>query len=341
MPITRIALTNFTAFGSLEFRPSSGLNVLVGANGTGKTHLMKLAYAACDVSKTGQPLLLDKLIALFLPSGRRHGRLVTRGQGVAVCKIRIENGKHSLRAEFTSRQSDQVRHWGVEGWHRVSLNSAFIPVKEMLANAPGFLSLYEHREIHFEETYRDILIRAFIPPERGRIPDDRNRLLKVLGGAMNGRVTFKNEEFYLRNRDGNLEFSLLAEGYRKLGLLWLLIRNGTLLDGSVLFWDEPETNLNPSLYRPVVRILLELQRYGVQIFIATHDYVILKEIDLQATSTDDVKFHSLYEENTGMIALSSTTRMAKIEHNMILQTFSDLYDREVDRSLSRSERESV
>ena len=45
-----------------------------------------------------------------------------------------------------------------------------------------------------------------------------------------------------------IEFTLLAEGLRKLGLLWLLIRNGSLKPGAVLFWDEPETNLNPKLY---------------------------------------------------------------------------------------------
>ena len=338
MPISRVALTNFTAFTDLEITPSTGLNVLVGANGTGKTHLMKVAYAACDVSRTGQPLL-DKLVALFLPADRRLGRLVTRRQGVESCRIRVENGKHSLGAEFTSRQSDPTRSWGAVDWRAASLKSAYIPVKEMLASAPGFLSLYEHRELHFEETYRDILLRAFVPPERGRIPKDRERLLRILRNAINGRVTTKNEEFYLHNKDGNLEFSLLAEGFRKLGLLWLMIRNGTLLDGSVLFWDEPETNLNPSLYEPVVKVLLELQRSGVQIFVATHDYVVLKEIDLQMEPSDRVQFHSLHKDGNGMIANSSSSSMAQIEPNTILQTFSDLYDREIERSLSEPDPE--
>jgi ABC-type multidrug transport system ATPase subunit len=52
----------------------------------------------------------------------------------------------------------------------------------------------------------------------------------------------------------------------------LLIQNGTLLNGSVLFWDEPETNLNPKLFGPLIEILLQLQHSGVQIFISTHDY---------------------------------------------------------------------
>ena len=43
------------------------------------------------------------------------------------------------------------------------IESVYIPVKEMLSNAPGFQSLYSKREIHFEEVYRDILDRAYLP----------------------------------------------------------------------------------------------------------------------------------------------------------------------------------
>ena len=75
---------------------------------------------------------------------------------------------------------------------------------------------------------------------------------------------------------------------RKLGLLWVLVQNGVLQGGSVLFWDAPETNLNPSLFGEVIEVLLELQRIGVQVFLATHDYVILKELDLRAKSRDKV-----------------------------------------------------
>ena len=45
MAITRVKLENFTVFESLDLEPSPGINVLVGANGTGKTHLMKVCYA--------------------------------------------------------------------------------------------------------------------------------------------------------------------------------------------------------------------------------------------------------------------------------------------------------
>lgn len=91
----------------------------------------------------------------------------------------------------------------------------------------------------------------------------------------------KGETFFLKNKQGDLEFTLLAEGMRKLALVWLLIQNGTLLSGSVLFWDEPEANLNPALMGDVVEVILELQRLDVQVFLSTHNYVLLKEFDLR------------------------------------------------------------
>ena len=126
-----------------------------------------------------------------------------------------------------------------------------------------------------------------------RFRQNAKKLLKSLQTAIEGKVKAQNKEFFLQSNRGSLEFSLVAEGVRKLGLLWLLIQNGTLLEGSVLFWDEPETNLNPKLFELTISILLELQRMGVQIFIATHDYIILKELDLQKKKNDEIAFHTL------------------------------------------------
>ena len=128
---------------------------------------------------------------------------------------------------------------------------------------------------------------------------------------------------------------MLAEGTRKLGLLWLLIQNGTLFEGAVLFWDEPETNLNPKLFNTAVKVLLELHRLGVQIFIATHNYSILKEFDLQKAKGDTLVFHSLYHRDDGEIANRTVDSYLDIYPNAIAEAFDDLYDREIKRSLTR------
>ena len=65
MPVTKIKLENFTAFKDLEVEFSPGINALVGENGTGKTHLMKACYAACDFRKTPE-YFGEKLVSILL-----------------------------------------------------------------------------------------------------------------------------------------------------------------------------------------------------------------------------------------------------------------------------------
>ncbi len=335
MTLTKVKLERFTAFDSLDLPLSPGVNVLVGANGTGKTHLMKVCYAACDVAKSGVPFP-DKLISVFLPSGRALGRLVKRQKGSSMAVAEVHRASRNISVSFSnhahpSRSAIAKRE---TRWADSSLGSVYIPVKEMLSNAPGFRSLYAAREVHFEEVYADILDRAYLPALRGPVDRPRRRLLNALKKAVDGKVLIEKEEFFLRTPQGKFEFSLLAEGMRKLALLWILIQNGTLLSGSVLFWDEPETNLNPKLYGVLMDVLLELQRLGVQVFLATHDYVILEELNLRKKEEDAVAFHSLHhDKETGEIACNTASNYLDIHPNAIAEAFDDLYDREIERSL--------
>lgn len=335
--ITRIGLERFAAFESLVLSPSPGLNALLGANGTGKTHLMKVAYAACDTRNT-RARFPDKLARLFLPSNEHLGRLVKRQRGRSRATAEIAWGAEFVRTTFSdlakSPESAAVRGKRAPNASKRHASSVYIPVKEMLANAPGFRSLYAARDIHFEEMYSDILDRAFLPPLLGSPDQSRRQLLDKLRKALEGKVWYEGEEFFLGSKQGKLEFTLLAEGLRKLGLLWLLIQNGTLTEGSVLFWDEPEANLNPKLFGPVIEILLELQRQEVQIFIATHDYLILKQLDLQTGRDDRISYHALYrDDDSGDLVCNTTDSYHAIDPNAISEAFSEVYDREIRRNL--------
>ena len=92
MTLTRLSLERFTAFEKLRLDLSPGVNVFVGANGTGKTHLMKIAYAACDITKSDVGFV-DKLVRVFLPSGRAPGRLVKRYGQSTRCAVRLGPGQ--------------------------------------------------------------------------------------------------------------------------------------------------------------------------------------------------------------------------------------------------------
>ncbi len=157
--------------------------------------------------------------------------------------------------------------------------------------------------------------------------------MEILQQSMDGKVITRNEEFFLKSPQGELEFTLLAEGIRKLGLLWVLIQNGTLLDGSVLLWDEPEANLNPKLMRTVVQILIELQRMGVQVFITTHNYNLLKEFDLQLLPQDRVLFHSLFRDTDRNVQVASFPRYEDLQPNAIDDTLGALADRDIRQQM--------
>ncbi len=331
--IENIKIKNFTAFDELETGFCPGVNILVGANGTGKTHLLKILYALSQ-PKWEEGMFSSstelKLLRLFRPSGS-FNRLLKKGKSESFVSISVENAERTIEMmdkKNTGKISVQKKGDLLPG---TVLKPVYFPVKEMLANAPGFRSLYTERETHFEEVYADIIDKAFLPPLKTvdpRLEASSVRLRKATGG----KVITKNEVFYLKTGRGEFEFTLVAEGMRKLALLWLLIRNGSLGENTILFWDEPETNINPSMIPLVVDVLFELERIGAQIFIATHSYVVCKEFDLQRKA-HSLRYYSLFQTETDGIGLSTSSTYHNLKPNQISEQYGRMYDREIERAL--------
>jgi len=327
-----LSLKNFTVFEELEMNFSPGINLIIGANGTGKTHILKIIYALL-ASSPDYYSAINKIHSVFLPAkgelGDELGHLVHWGAWEAEVDL-IQDGK-LLRIGFDAEGVARDERSIMEPAHVV-----YIPVKEMLSNAPGFRSLYNLRETYFESIYVDIIDKAFLPPLKEPLSGKRYKeLLTTIQQIMEGTISQKGEHFYLSNEQGELEFMLLAEGLRKFALLWLLIRNGSLRSGTTLLWDEPEANLNPALIKMLVRILIELQREGVQIFIATHNYILLREFDLQTTQTDAIRFFSLAKDSdTKQITCQIGGSYSSIVPNEISESYLEIYDKEVARALS-------
>ena len=51
MYIKHLELENFTVLHELNMDFSRGINVFIGENGMGKTHIMKALYSACQAVK--------------------------------------------------------------------------------------------------------------------------------------------------------------------------------------------------------------------------------------------------------------------------------------------------
>lgn len=99
MKIKRIKFQNYTVFEDQQMEFSPGINVIIGENGTGKTHLMKALYSACQ-SADKKTSFSHKLVMTMLPDDYKISRLITRktgnrtavmvGRSICVAPIRRE-----------------------------------------------------------------------------------------------------------------------------------------------------------------------------------------------------------------------------------------------------------
>lgn len=346
--IKHLKLKNFTVFRDLDIDFSPKINVVIGENGTGKTHLLKAAYCLGAVGSLHRnnpetdELATDfstKLVALFLPLDDRIRGLCRHGvRGATRMKAQFAQGQEIV-AGFSSRSSF-MRIDSKNSYEQYESDAVFIPTKEVLSFMKGFNSLYEKYGLSFDQTYQDICLFLELPELRPEKLHEKAKwaieeIEKICGGSFvfsgGGKVTFKTK---------NAEYSAnsIAEGFRKVGILSHLLKTGAIQPGvsGPLFWDEPEANLNPKMMKLLVQILLELSRNGQQIILATHDYVLLKWFDLlsEKGKDDHVRYHSLYRDvDTNEIRLFSTDDYLEITPNPIGEAFGYLIDKEIQNSM--------
>lgn len=281
---------------AFELHFSKGINVLIGKNGTGKTALLKMIYAATQwsIEKTNIGKT-DKFYRFFSSNITDGDLLKNDAHRQEYCAFNVSDGEHTFTYSFSHKG---IFDYGQ--WLGLNIQSILIPSTEMLSHSKGFLALNEKFKMPFDGTQVDIIVNASLPEAR-MVPVYMQSVLNQISDVIDGEVIQEDDTFYVLKRDGRkIDFSLEAEGIRKLALLWKLIRNGLLEKDTVLLWDEPESNLSPELFPLVAGILLELQKNGVQIFVATHSYNFAKYLEILRTSKEQVQFHSLYKGTSAL-----------------------------------------
>lgn len=294
--IHKLNAKNFTVFRKASFAFARGINVVIGSNGAGKSHVLKLAYTAVRWSHemalrektqirpdkaTMQKTLAGKLTGIFRCEGL--GRLSTRGKGVQRTEVDAtfyDQPKAGFAFSFSTKSTtDAVLEKVPEQFF--ADEAVFFPTKEMLTMFPGFAALYRNYSLQIDETYYDLCLALEKPLPRGRKLDEVKPLLSMVESILHGSIELRDKNFYLKQeRGGDFEIPLVAEGFRKLGTVSYLLANGTLSRQSILFWDEPETNLNPAYMIKLAELLVAIARNGTQVFIATHSLFMMRELSL-------------------------------------------------------------
>lgn len=283
MSIKEIDILNIMVFEShLNLSFGEGINVLIGENGVGKTTILKMLYAATQMSMENDISQKTHNFDDFFSNN------LSNQQDVKNSYFKVSDGRNLFEYNRITGRLQNKEHWT-----GLNIPSVFVPTTEMLSHAKGFLAMNQKYKMPFDETQIDVIVNASLPETR-EISASMKGILDKISKVIDGIVVQEEDTFYVIKNDGKkIEFSLEAEGLRKLGLLWKLIRNGLLEKDTVLLWDEPETNLNPELYPLVAEILLELQKNGVQIFVATHSYNFAKYLEIRREKKEQVMFHNL------------------------------------------------
>lgn len=319
--IKSLSITDFTVFPEVELTFGRNLNVFVGENGAGKSHVLKLAYSILAASaeekkqsRAGKPQkaavqqrLTDKLVNVFRPE--TLGRLARRKQGISRADVAATFDEKSLGVTFSLSTKDQAIRLQKVPKSFLDVSPAFLPTRELLTIYPGFVSLYENHYLEFEETWRDTCLLLGSPLKKGPIAARIKQLLPPLEEAMGGSIEIgKNGHFYLVVGNSWMEMSLVAEGLRKLGMLARLIATGALLDRGYLFWDEPEANLNPRIIKRIANTVVELSKSGIQVFVATHSLFFLRELEILLTHERlDSRYFGLHLTNDGVAVKQGKT----------------------------------
>jgi AAA15 family ATPase/GTPase len=347
--IKHLELKNFTVFRDLALDFSPKINVIIGENGTGKTHILKAAYGLCagdplyknnpDISSDDlKEKLTAKLLRLFMPMDEKIGKITSRERGEQTSMLATFGQDEKIEATFF-KNSKLIDIQDETNYKKNLSEAVFIPTKEVLSFMKGFNSLYDKYELSFDQTYQDICLLLDLPEVRSDKLHEKSKwameeIEKICGGRFifygGGKVTFKTDT-------SEYSANAMAEGFRKAGMLSRLLETGAIQPGvsGSLFWDEPESNMNPKLMKQLVEILLELSRNGQQVVLTTHDYVLLKWFDLlmDIDKGDHVIFHSLYRDEERDIKINSVEDYRQISENAIADSFNDLTKEQVSKKM--------
>lgn len=242
MALCEIHMENFSVFSDGKISLSPNINVFIGANGTGKTQLLKAVYGCCELTADH----CENFQACFQLNAKTKS--LARNKKQNVCHFSLAS---------TDQEAKIMTH------HLLESDDAGVQTVS-----------YEHS-------------------------------------------LFKKNQ---------CRFELEAEGFKKIGILWQLLMNETIMENTILLWDEPEANLNPEFLPVIADCLLALSRQHVQILISTHSYILAKYIEIRAKDTDKVLFHSLYKKDDGLVYDEQQKKFSALQNNTIVTAFEALMD---------------
>lgn len=297
--IRKLTVEGVTVFPyqvSFSFVP--GINVIAGGNDSGKSHLMKLCYA---IAKWGggsarrelpqtwaeEKRLRRDLLRVFGAHGLTGLTARSRGNGKAFIRASLEGekaplGTADLAFSFEAGQEEEGLHIQTLPQRFLHENAIFISPREALSIFPCYLQAGKRYPELLDSASWDLCRALEEEPCGVKLNEGLRHAVRQIEALLSGKLQRSNGRFYLQRKGQEpMELNMVAEGFKRIGALGLLLGNGMVRPGTSLLWDEPEMNLNTTHLPLLVSVLLGLCRAGVQLMLTTHSLFLLRELVIQ------------------------------------------------------------
>ena len=288
--LNKIELTNYGPLQNLKWENLGKINLIIGANSTGKTFLLKALYCSIrtleeykrgnDLS-TANEIIADKLYWTFQVD--KIGDIVSKG------------AEKPLRCKITFDEKDFIYTFGKETTKQIQSvenhvdprlsNSVFLPAKEVLSLHQIILKSREQDKLFgFDDTYLDLARALRTSPQKGKNFSEFSESRKKLESILGGRIEFDEVSGRWQFKKANQKFPIgvTAEGIKKIAILDTLLSNRYLDTNSIVLIDEPEAALHPKAVSDFLDIISVLAESGIQFFMASHSYFVIKKLFLVA-----------------------------------------------------------
>lgn len=336
--IQSVRLHNYGPLEDLIWSNLSSINLILGENGAGKSFLLKALYAAMksvetyrrgDDQSSMSEILSNKLYWTF--QAEKIGDLVTKGsEGMLSFSMGFDQGK--LHYSFGKDTAKQIYSLENTIGPRPN-NSIFLPAKEVLSLHKVILRSREtDKSFGFDDTYYDLAKVLQQSPRGGKNYKEFSEARKNLETLLGGRIELDEQSERWSFKRGNQKFTIgvTAEGVKKIAILDTLLSNRYLDTNSIIFIDEPEAALHPTAISELLEIIVLLANRGIQFFLASHSYFVVKKLFLLA-QTHNLSIPVLCAHNKGW---EESDLLNGIPYNSIINESIRLYEAEVEMALS-------
>ena len=328
------------------------INLVIGGNGTGKTTILKAIYSAIralegfqrgDDDTPLKTLLADKLQNVFQPS--KLTDLVTIGaqEDLSFTLGTIPRGEqtpHELSYAVPCNPSKSNSFLPFEMKCNLTqsrqADSIFLPAKEVLSLHKIILkSRFQDKLFGFDDTYLDLAVALITSSQRGKSHQAFSVACQDLAEIIAGKVAYDDEtgRWYFSQGQSRYPIGMTAEGVKKMGILDTLLSNRYLTPNSVVFMDEPEAALHPSAISRLMEIVATLAMVkngkGIQFFMASHSYYVIKKLYLIAQQ-QQISIPILHEAGGQW---QQSDLLDGMPSNRIIDESVQLYREEVDLAL--------